>query len=139
MNTISFLMLKEHDNIRDHLLELLNAVENGTATDKIFHNFKWNLEKHLFLEEKAIFYIYQKINGQEVSEVFDVMQEHIEINNLLKEISESYNNNETLKELALLLDKHSKYEDETLYPYLDEYLNENQKKEVISRIKEIVF
>lgn len=51
------LMVKDHRKIED----LLNNLEEKNNEDfdpmqKAFNKFEWELEKHIFTEEKAIFY-----------------------------------------------------------------------------------
>ena len=58
--TISQVMLGDHNKI----VKLLNDFGNCTNLDKkilkkAFELFKWELEKHLFTEEKAIFISYE--------------------------------------------------------------------------------
>ena len=55
-NKITAVMVRDHCKIKN----LLDDFEEKTKQDhkemvKSFHKFEWELEKHLFVEEKAIF------------------------------------------------------------------------------------
>ncbi len=139
--SITCLMKQEHNRI----LEILNIFENH-ADEKVkekqgfFNTLKWNLEKHMFVEEKAIISLYQSIVNEEVSDVFDILQEHGEINNLLNEIEKKLKRNEKpiTNELKQLLTEHVEFETSSFYPMLDEKLNEFQKDFIINRVNEII-
>ena len=139
--TISSLMKEEHRRIN----EMLNVFDQKKKNNfkealELFKKFDWNLKKHFFLEEKAIFEIYGSITGQEVSDIFELMEEHGTILDLLKGIEQSI---ESWKEPATslvreTLEKHSDFEDSVFYPKLDKELSEGQKSEIAERAKEIL-
>ena len=93
-----------------------------------------------FVEEKAIFQISDKVIGEEVSEIFDLMKEHGEILEILRTIEGEIEEGEkpNITKLKFKLIKHAKFEDKMFYPKLDELLSEDQKKEIIKRVKEVV-
>lgn len=134
-------MLKEHKRI-DGFLEEFSECQRWDL-DKfrtIFSKFKWNLEKHFFLEEKAIFNIFELTDGTEISDVFDLMQEHGEILEETKKVEKTLAENccPNMTELIEKLRKHSKFEDDFFYSRLDEILSPQQKEEIIKRAEEII-
>ncbi len=92
------------------------------------------------MEEKAVFSFSQDIAGKIVSDVFKLMEEHGEILNLIKDIEEELyeDADPDISKLKNLMRSHEKFEEETFYPKLDQILNDQQKTELIERIKEIV-
>lgn len=136
MKTISEFMLKEHEKIRKKLEEL----KNTNNKIHIFNDLKWTLEKHLFLEEKVLFVFYEKIQGEEVDDFFNLMQEHERIMSLLKNIQDTLNENpsDKINELINLLEEHSFFEDKKFYPKLDSELSEEQKQEIFEKSKDIL-
>ena len=81
-------MVKDHAN----LIRLLSAVEEyleGNYSDlmEAFDSFSWQLEKHLFTEEKAIFTQY---NPSDVSGGYtmvpELIKEHNEILNVMNTV-----------------------------------------------------
>lgn len=135
MESINELMLKEHGRLLSLLINFSNEEDKEKARE-LFENFKWTLEKHFFVEEKAIFDLYQKIKGKEVEDTFELMKEHGEMVNLLKDFE--YENVGKFDELKSLLQKHQKFEDENFYPHLDKELDDYKKKELIEKIKEVI-
>lgn len=140
MEKISEAMLGEHERLHQILKRLDNLQDYGAEWKKLFNEFRWNLEKHFFVEEKAIFDVCNSDCGEKVSEIFDLMKEHGDIIFLMNEISDESENNPkpNLSEIKKILAKHSEFEDENFYPLLDEKLSEEKKYEILSRIKEIV-
>ena len=134
---ISVLMAREHEKILKVLLECENANEN---IEKLFSKFKWSLEKHFFLEEKAIFTLSNDLGGEIVSEVFELMKEHGEMIELAKEIEDALEENSEfdISKLKELLIKHHRFEDSGFYPKLGEMLSQEQKQELSERVREVV-
>lgn len=139
METITLLMIKEHKKIQS-MLNLFEKEENFEKKEKLCNKFKWTIQKHVFVEEKAIFSFSQDIAGGIVSDVFKLMEEHGEILNLIKDIEDELDENTPLSiyNLKNFLRRHEKFEEELFYPKLDQILNNQQKTELIERIKEVV-
>lgn len=134
-------MLKEHGRINEFLEEFSNCHKDDlNKFREIFNRFKWNLEKHFFLEEKAIFNILEITDGAEVSDVFDLMQEHGEILEETKKVEKTLSKNccPNMTELIEKLNKHAEFEDNFFYPKLDDILSSQQKEEIIKRAEEII-
>jgi iron-sulfur cluster repair protein YtfE (RIC family) len=141
MESIEKLMMREHANIHYLLCSFdFDVNVNANTIKEKFNYFKWSLEKHFFVEEKAIFLIIDKLVGDRVSDVFDLMKEHGEILEIVKNIENTIDEKikPKIDDLKLKLLKHSRFEDVVFYPKLDEVLDENQKKELLEKIKEVV-
>jgi hypothetical protein len=138
--TICDLMIKDHMKINKMLLDFDKAPRNKPETSLLFEEFKWNLEKHFFTEEKAIFAIMQNIDGADIEGIFHLREEHEQLMNLMKKEEQSIKigSHSDISPLLELLKKHAEFEDEEFYPKLDDFLKEDQKKEIIKRIKSIV-
>jgi hemerythrin superfamily protein len=136
------LMVKDHAKI----LKLLNAVEASIRKDfssliKSFNTFEWNLEKHIFLEERAIFISYhdpKNIEGYTMVPKF--LEEHIVILDKLSGIRKDILRRGPLdlSQFKILLMNHKNSEEKSLYPKLDEELDEIKKEYIIERINEII-
>ena len=141
MEKISEAMLNEHKRLHS-ILERLekNLQYSSDAWKELFSEFKWNLEKHFFVEEKAIFKLCNSDCGEKIPEIFDLMKEHGEIIFLMNEIdNEPYDNLlKNLLEIKKRLIKHSSFEEDNFYLMLDERLSEERRLEVLSRIKDII-
>ena len=137
-NSIIELMLKDHEKIVDYL----NKVEESGHPDiEAFLKFEWHLKKHIFIEEKAIFISYQPSDDSEEEKIFNKLsKEHTVIMDLLDKIlKESFpRGNTSFNKLKKLLAVHKKFEENEVYPKLEEKLNEKNKREIIKKITEII-
>jgi len=142
-NKILSLMTKDHCKIE----ELLNNLENSNKIDfesmsKSFYKFEWELEKHIFIEEKAIFTSYRPDN---VVEGFKMLPELTNQHNFILNTINNWRN-EVRKKRNLtniysfkqFLIKHKNYEEKEVYPKLDQALSEHEKKHIIAKINEII-
>jgi hemerythrin superfamily protein len=139
--TISTIMMKEHSMLNAVLGSFERNLEiNKERAKENFDKFKWNLEKHFFVEEKAIFDVSGNLESEEISDIFDLMQEHSKIMIELKDIEKNLNSGKTVDVTAFKknLLEHAKFEDEIFYPKLDEKLSLEKRKEIVSRAKEII-
>ena len=137
------LMVKDHKKIES----LINDLEEKTKEDfdalkKSFNKFEWELEKHIFTEEKAIFTSY---NPEDVTEGYKMLPELTKQHNYI--INTLNNWREDIRKKRLITDvydfkefiiKHRNFEEEMVYPKLDESLTEDDKKHIVIKINEIV-
>jgi len=137
-NSIIGLMLADHEKIVDYL----NKVEESGHPDiEAFLKFEWHLKKHIFIEEKAIFISYQPSDDSEEEKIFNKLsKEHTVIIDLLDKISKESlpRGNINFNKLKKLLAVHKKFEENEVYPRLEEKLNEKNKQEIIEKITEII-
>lgn len=135
------LMLKDHNRI----MKYLEDVENNLGKDfgflsNSFNTFQWNLEKHLFVEEKAIFTSYNPDESDKKYTYFsDLMDQHTEILAIIESLRKKLQKREPfdLNELKKLLVKHKTFEEKNVYPLLDQEIDDCTKRVIIDRIKEI--
>ena len=141
MESISKVMARDHDKIVKLLNDLGKCIDlDKQILKKAFETFNWELEKHIFTEEKIIFISYESEDYEEgYKMVPQLMQEHDIIYNKLKEIRKSINFDESCEyeEFKDFLLKHKDFEERSLYPVLDEELDETTIKLIINRINEI--
>ena len=136
-------MIKDHFKIE----ELINDLDEKSKKDfesmkKSFNNFEWELEKHIFTEEKAIFTSY---NPDYVIEGYKMLPEltkqHNYIINMLNNWREDIRKKRKIRNIYSLkefLIKHRNFEEEKVYPKLDEALPEDEKRHIVAKINEIV-
>ena len=137
------LMVKDHQKIED----LLNKLEEETKNDfdsmeKAFIKFEWELEKHIFTEEKAIFTSYRPDDVIEGYKMLpELTKQHNYILNRLNNWREDIRKKRILTDIYSFkdfLNRHRNFEEEKVYPNLDESLPEKEKKHIITKINEIV-
>ncbi len=134
------LMTKDHLKISNLLEDVSNIDEDDfeTVIDK-FNKFKWELQKHFFTEERAIFVFYRKPDI-EINLIPDLLWEHDKILNKLDEVEKKLYEKKKIdfSGFKQMLLKHKNNEEEILYPKLDEGLDESKKEIIVSRIKSVV-
>ena len=137
------LMIKDHKKIEN----LINRLEDETKNDfesmkKAFINFEWELEKHIFTEEKAIFTSYSPDDVVEGYKMLpELTKQHNYIVNRLNNWREDIRKKRMLTDMYSFkefLTRHRNFEEEKVYPNLDQSLSEKDKKHIVNRINEIV-
>ena len=135
--------MKNHHKIIDALFERFENEVGGEPEEvvEVFERFKWELQKHIFLEEKAIFSFCQKcyVGENKVTDIAaDMVKSHDEILEKLNDLENKLilENDFEISELKDLLLEHEEEEENDLYPVLDERLDSLHKKIVIKKIKE---
>jgi len=137
------LMIKDHCKIED----LLNNLEEKNNEDfdsmqKAFNKFEWELEKHIFTEEKAIFTSYNPddiIDGYEM--LPELTKQHNFIVNKINNWRKDVRNQRMITDIysfKVYLIRHKNFEEEKVYPKLDQSLSEDEKRNIIAKINEIV-
>jgi hemerythrin superfamily protein len=107
--------------------------------DVSFAEFSWELKKHFFVEENAIFdFIPMKTFGvfETISHLKD---EHLTMLVNLKKFSDNLQEirQEDIDNFGEMLQHHREEEEKELYPKLDNELGDEQKSQIMARINEI--
>jgi iron-sulfur cluster repair protein YtfE (RIC family) len=134
-------MARDHDKI----LKLLNDFGKCIGLEKqilkrAFDAFNWELEKHIFTEEKVIFTSYEPTDDKEgYKMVPQLMKEHDIIYKKLKEMYKSIKSSGScdFKDFKNFLLKHKDFEERDVYPMFDQELDEITKKMIVDRVDEI--
>jgi len=134
--------------VRDHgkIVKMLHDVEKSigmelVSTMKVFDTFEWELEKHMFVEEKAIFTSYSPKNIAEGYRMMpQLIQQHNDLLNKLQMMRKdlTWQRPVRFEEFRELLLMHKTFEEKSLYPKLDLELSVHQKEEIIKKIREIL-
>ncbi len=136
-------MVKDHCKIEKLLDDLEENTDEGfDIMREYFNKFEWELEKHIFTEEKAIFTSYAP---EDVSYGYEMLPEltaqHNYLVNQLNNWRENIRNKKKITgiyDFKIFLTKHRVYEEKEVYPKLDEALDETQKRQIVDKINEIV-
>ena len=141
--TILSLMTSDHSKL-DHLIKKLDesTKQDFDYMKEAFNKFEWRLEKHIFTEEKAIFISY---NPEDVAEGYKMLPEltkhHNYILNKLNNWREDIRKKRVLTDVYSFkefLDNHRQFEEEKVYPKLDESLSQNEKRYIVAKINEMI-
>jgi hemerythrin superfamily protein len=137
------IMVKDHRRIED----LIDSVEKSLDDDfkiieKVFDKFEWQLQKHIFAEEKAIFTFYEPEDVSSGYKMLPVLtKQHNDILNRLETMQRDVQNGKTpekVSEFKKVLMKHRTFEEVEVYPKLQETLSEKQKNQIIEKVKMIL-
>jgi iron-sulfur cluster repair protein YtfE (RIC family) len=137
------LMIKDHGKIVKLLLDVEKSIGMELiSTMKVFDTFEWELEKHIFIEEKAIFTSYKPTNIVEgYKMVPELIQQHNDILNRLRVMRKNlmWQRPIDYNEFKELIMAHKTFEEASLYPKLDQELDVSQKEEIMKKIREIIY
>ena len=139
-NSILTLMVSHHA-----LLEALffpfrdEARDNSKRAEASLSELVWEIRKHFFIEESAIF-DFIPLKTMKIFETMNHLRdEHLMMLIDLKRFSENFSEikSEDIENFYKLLMHHREMEEKELYPQLDKELNDEQKRHIIHRINEI--
>jgi len=133
-SNLSHILGKEHQKIGGMLEQLSSQQLPPSEQKNLFEQFKWAVEKHLFLEEKAIF---TTIDNNTYSHfVPRLLSEHNLLLNLLQKMEQQLSQSDTINfsSFSDLLKKHESFEELTFYPHLEQELNSSQKRLLMEKI-----
>lgn len=137
------LMIKDHSK----LVNLINNLQEKSKEDfetmkDAFTKFEWELEKHIFIEEKAIFTDY---NPDDITEGYKMLPELTKQHNYIINTLNNWRNDVQKERIITdvnsfkeFLINHRSFEEEKVYPRLDKSLLEEHKKHIIKKINEII-
>lgn len=138
-NSIYKLMVQNHYKI-DQVLNNFEKREKSNSKESffLFDQLKWELEKHFFTEEKAIF-AFLRPSDYDTELISRLVKEHDIILEKLNEISSDVHsgNDINLVELKRLLQNHRIIEENNFYIHLDEKLDDDQKKFILQKVNEV--
>ena len=134
--------MKDHGKIVKLLLDVEKSIGMELiSTMKVFDTFEWELEKHIFIEEKAVFSSYKPTNIVEgYKMVPELIQQHNDILNRLRVMRKNlmWQRPIDYDEFKELIMAHKTFEEVSLYPKLDQELDASQKEEIMKKIREII-
>lgn len=134
------IMIGDHALIDVLLLVFKDSLDKEPEViEKALNEFSWELEKHLFVEEVAIFRFCNSPDSTICKIVQNLIGEHDTMVEMLNEIRNdlAMNKEIDISKFSELLKNHQKIEEKSLYPKIDEELSKEQKDIIISRINEI--
>jgi len=150
MKTIVETVAEEHRRINEISEELRSKLYDLSENPKesevkellsIFLKLKWNLEKHMFVEEKVMINSYiSRLNDGKSETASHIVKDHREIIEFLVKIEEKIRDGRkpSIDSLMALISGHEKLEEKIFYPKLDEELTTEEKEIIINRSEEVL-
>lgn len=136
-------MVNDHHRIENLVDKLEQSLDQDfDMIEKAFDTFEWQLQKHIFAEEKAIFTFYEPSDVQSGYKMLPMLtKQHNDILNRLETMKRDVQNGKTpekVSEFKKVLMKHRNFEEVDVYPKLQETLTEEQKNKIIDKVKTIL-
>jgi hypothetical protein len=133
-------MLRHHQIINKLLLDSEKVSKNDDYRFvQLFNLFKWNLNKHIFIEEENLFPVADRTNRIELKQLNGLLKDHKDIlkivDNLDDEIADGNRPNTSV--LRELLFNHEGREIDDFYPLLDNRLSIEKRKEILDKLKDV--
>lgn len=139
-NTITEIMIGDHALIEILLSSFIdNLGKDKELAEKTFEEFRWGLEKHIFVEERVIFNPCERLESNLCEIAMALAKEHTQMMDILNKMKEDLATGKEIdvSEFQKLLTAHRDVEEKNLYPELDKQLSQAQKEVIIARINEI--
>lgn len=136
---ITLAMLKQHQIVDKLLLDFEKIPKDDTYWIEKFNLFKWNWNKHMSLEEENIFPVVDRNNSIEMKELRNLLKDHRDIRGIIRNFDDEIADKRKPNTMFLreLLFQHEGREIHSFYPLLDLRLSPEQKKMILSQIKEV--
>ena len=139
-DTILGLMVSHHALI-EVLFSLFKneaAAKSSKAADSL-SDLTWEVKKHFFIEESAIFDFLPVKTMDLFKTVNHLKEEHTDMLSSLKNFSDNLAGikDYEFESFHTLLEEHRETEEKILYPRLDKEMEDDQKRQIIHRINEV--
>jgi hemerythrin-like domain-containing protein len=137
------LMVNDHCKIEQLLINFEKNIEREKSEmKKAFYDFEWELEKHIFIEERAI---YTQYEPEDIAGGYKMLPkitaQHNYIINKLQNLRRDIHKNRSLSDIddfKNFINDHKNFEEKDVYPLLDQTLGKEQKKQIYEKINEII-
>lgn len=144
MNAITDFMEKDHERLHDIFKKFLAAKKgDGEKARALFGEFKTGLQRHIVWEEDILFPVFEERAGMYDSGPTAVMRiEHRQIKGFLEDIHDQLQNEKSQTEdletgLFAILESHNRKEEQILYPWIDNYVDDPERKALFGRMKDL--
>ncbi len=145
MNKVFDFMAQDHDRL-DGIFKNFREMKNDDLkqANSLFHDFKIGLQRHIVWEEEILFPIFEKKTGMfETGPTAVMRMEHRQIKEFLEKIHDQILKGETRgideleKGLMEVLTVHNLKEENILYPWIDNTLNDPERGEVFTQMENL--
>ena len=140
MNKILDIMVAQHALIDTLFVAFRDELgQNPKGAQGFFTDLVWEVKKHFFVEEQAIFDLIPWKDPEIQEIVKGLKQDHFILLGSLDKASKDLSVFNSIQKdgFSALMAKHLETEEKKLYPILDERLTEEEKKHIISHIAQV--
>ncbi|MDE1833302.1 MAG: hemerythrin domain-containing protein [Candidatus Micrarchaeota archaeon] len=134
--SISRFMSDDHSRL-DYIFEEFRRSKKAGLASQLFLAFKMGMERHIRWEEEILFPLARRKLGKDTAMLDELILQHKRIRGSIRDISGRLDSRDAGLEndLEQLLAGHDKMEEEGMYPWIDDSIDEREKGEVLSRMK----
>ncbi len=139
-NGLLKLMIAHHGLIEALFQVFRDDLGDREKAKQALDNFKWQAEKHFFVEEKTGFVFVFNVQDELYKVVQELINEHSQMMGMIGRIEMQLRDGQKVEAEGFLnmLQEHRKTEEQILYPKMEKLLSQYQKDLIIERIKEVV-
>jgi hemerythrin superfamily protein len=133
--SITDFMSKDHSRL-DHIFQTFRKSKNDNERRQLFLEFKAGLERHMGWEENILFPPVKRELGDDSGMIDELIMQHNRMREDLNGIASGQINSSVSFETDMeqLLAAHDKMEEEGIYPWVDDNLENKEKTEILSKI-----
>ena len=124
-------MIGEHRKLEKTLKKFLRNPKEYS-----FEVFEKRVAEHFGAEKGVIFTLTEKFLGKELDAILKLKGQHIEILKEIVKIKKNLAAKELIDTMRGHLEAHTLYEEKVFYPKLDYSLDNEQKKELLQKLRE---
>ncbi len=133
--SISKFMSDDHSRLNDMFQEFRES-QKEDKSELLFAEFKIGIERHIKWEEEILFPRVNKKVGGDSAMVDELLLQHKRIREDINEISSHLSSRDPSIETGLeqLLMGHDKMEEGGIYPWIDDYVDDKERKAAFSKM-----
>ena len=133
--SVSKFMSNDHSRLDYLFQEFLKSHESGMAK-QLFFEFELGMERHIKWEEDILFPLVRRKLGEDSPMVDELLLQHKRIGDDIKEIAGHLGarNAGLESDLEQFLISHDKMEEEGIYPWIDDYIDDKSRREAMSKM-----
>lgn len=134
-------LMVAHHALIEILLDVCEASfqKNQKVAGESLTKLRWEMDKHIFVEEKAIFSCSCSREKENRAMVARLVADHARMLSMLTKLDECFISKKKVDflEFHKLMLEHRNFEETSLYPKIDSTLDREQRMGIIKRINEI--
>ncbi|MDE1857261.1 MAG: hemerythrin domain-containing protein [Candidatus Micrarchaeota archaeon] len=134
--SISKFMSNDHSRL-DYIFQEFRKSGTVEEAKPLFLEFESGMNRHIGWEEDILFPLARQKLGEDSAMIDELLTQHARIKEDMKRISavlgaRSPNMEEDLEQLLM---GHDRMEEEGIYPWIDEYISDDVRKEALSKMR----
>ncbi len=128
-------MSRDHSRL-DYIFQEFRKSKKAAEAEQLFLEFRAGTERHIKWEEDVLFPLAKKKIGEDSPMIDELITQHNRIRADLKGLADCLKtrNSSLENDLEQLLAAHDKMEEEGIYPWVDDYIDDKAKEAALSKM-----